>query len=68
MDAIHILLGRPWQFDVDAVHRGRLNQYIIKVQDRRIALITLPSREKQELENKPKLLIQFNGKFERELK
>nr|GMC71036.1 putative nucleotidyltransferase, Ribonuclease H [Ipomoea batatas] len=25
MDACHILLGRPWQFDVDATHHGRQN-------------------------------------------
>nr|GMD68123.1 LEAF RUST 10 DISEASE-RESISTANCE LOCUS RECEPTOR-LIKE PROTEIN KINASE-like 1.1 [Ipomoea batatas] len=27
MDACHILLGRPWQFDVDATHHGRQNNY-----------------------------------------
>nr|GMD35943.1 Zinc finger, CCHC-type [Ipomoea batatas] len=27
MDACHILLGRPWQFDVDANHHGRENLY-----------------------------------------
>lgn len=27
MDACHILLGRPWQFDVDATHYGRQNTY-----------------------------------------
>lgn len=29
MDATHVLLGRPWQFDVDVTHKGRTNQYII---------------------------------------
>ncbi|XP_031120876.1 uncharacterized protein LOC116024113 [Ipomoea triloba] len=27
MDACHVLLGRPWQFDVDATHHGRQNNY-----------------------------------------
>jgi hypothetical protein len=27
MLACHILLGRPWQFDKDSMHHGRLNQY-----------------------------------------
>ena len=27
MDACHILLGKPWQFDVDVVHRGKENNY-----------------------------------------
>lgn len=33
MDATHLLSERPWQFDVDATHRGLLNQYIILVND-----------------------------------
>ena len=27
MSACHLLLGRPWQFDVDATHGGRSNNY-----------------------------------------
>lgn len=27
MNACHILLGRPWQCDVDATHRGWQNVY-----------------------------------------
>jgi hypothetical protein len=27
MNACHLLLGRPWQFDMDATHRGRSNCY-----------------------------------------
>lgn len=27
MDACHILLGRPWQYDKDAMHSGRKNTY-----------------------------------------
>ncbi|CAA0816895.1 Uncharacterized mitochondrial protein AtMg00860, partial [Striga hermonthica] len=27
MDACHLLLGRPWQYDRDATHCGRLNTY-----------------------------------------
>ena len=27
MNACHLLLGRPWQFDVDATHGGRSNNY-----------------------------------------
>lgn len=42
MDATHLLLGRPWQFDVDATHKGRLNQYIIMVDDSKVALMPLP--------------------------
>jgi len=27
MSACHLLLGRPWQFDLDATHGGRSNNY-----------------------------------------
>src|SRR6185503_18405500 len=27
MSACHLLLGRPWQFDLDATHAGRSNNY-----------------------------------------
>jgi hypothetical protein len=29
MDACHIILGRPWQYDMDAQHKGRDNIYIV---------------------------------------
>jgi hypothetical protein len=28
MDACHMILGRPWQFDMDATYKGRDNVYI----------------------------------------
>ena len=27
MDACHILLGRPWQFDRNMIHQGKENTY-----------------------------------------
>lgn len=42
MDATYLLFGRPSQFDVDATHRGKLNQYIIKVDETKVALMPLP--------------------------
>lgn len=29
MDACHVLLGRPWQYDVWTIHNGRKNTFII---------------------------------------
>ena len=46
MDACHILLRRPWQFDRDAVHRAKANTYGFVFQDRTITL--LPSKEQAE--------------------
>jgi hypothetical protein len=38
MQACHILLGRPWQFDKDFMHHGRLNQYSFLHHDKKIVL------------------------------
>jgi hypothetical protein len=38
MQACHILLGRPWQFDKDSTHHGRLNQYSFLHHDKKIVL------------------------------
>jgi hypothetical protein len=38
MQACHILLGRPWQFDKDSMHHGRLNQYSFLHHDKKIML------------------------------
>jgi hypothetical protein len=38
MQACHILLGRPWQFDKDSMQHGRLNQYSFLHHDKKIVL------------------------------
>jgi hypothetical protein len=38
MQACYILLGRPWQFDKDFMHHGRLNQYSFLHHDNKIVL------------------------------
>ena len=30
MDACHLLLGRPWQYDADIVYHGKKNLYTFK--------------------------------------
>ena len=30
MDACHLLLGRPWQYDKEVVHHGKENKYSFK--------------------------------------
>ncbi|KAK0603871.1 hypothetical protein LWI29_009599 [Acer saccharum] len=39
MDAGHVLLGRPWQFDVDITYRGRDNVCVFSWGGRRIAMV-----------------------------
>ncbi|XP_010245764.1 PREDICTED: uncharacterized protein LOC104589222 [Nelumbo nucifera] len=41
MDACHILLGRPWQFDADAKHLGRKNTYQLEKEDMRYTLLPM---------------------------
>jgi len=47
MDACHLLLGRPWQFDREAIHNGRPNTYRFKLKGRSYTLTSLlPSQVK----------------------
>ncbi|GJU63817.1 zinc finger, CCHC-type containing protein [Tanacetum coccineum] len=41
MDACHVLLGRPWQFDRRAIHDGYRNTYSFTHNNRRIVLTPL---------------------------
>nr|GMD17898.1 transposon Ty3-I Gag-Pol polyprotein [Ipomoea batatas] len=45
MDACHILLGRPWQFDVDATHHGRDNTYSFVWKSKKIIIPPAPWAE-----------------------
>lgn len=38
LDASHILLGRPWQYDRDVFHRGKTNGYEPKYNGKKITL------------------------------
>lgn len=46
MDACHLILGRPWQFDCDVVHHGKANTYSFVFDNRTIT--QLPSKEQPE--------------------
>jgi len=41
MQACHLLLGRPWQFDVDSMHFGRLNKYTFIHKEKKVILVLL---------------------------
>jgi hypothetical protein len=41
MQACHILLGRPWQFDTGCVHHGRSNQFSLLHHDKKIVLLPM---------------------------
>ncbi|XP_074271235.1 uncharacterized protein LOC141595164 [Silene latifolia] len=38
MDACHVLLGRPWQFDRNVIHRGRSNEYELVDKGKKLVL------------------------------
>lgn len=44
MDACHLLLGRPWQFNIAAVHDGKENSYSFVWHGRKIVLALLTKR------------------------
>ncbi|KAK0587460.1 hypothetical protein LWI29_023138 [Acer saccharum] len=71
MDACHLLLGRPWQYDMDATHNGRDNRYVFTWQDRELALMPLThfSSTKPNVGEKNKtLLMQTGNEFLQEIK
>ena len=41
MDASHIILGRPWQFDNHAVYDGHKHLYSVKVGDKKVHILPL---------------------------
>ena len=47
MDACHMLLGRPWQYDRQALHDGYLNTYSFVINKKRVVLEPLPSTSLQ---------------------
>ena len=57
MQACSILLGRPWEFDNDALHHGRTNTYTIIHKDKKITLLPLSPtdivKHANEIKNKP---------------
>ena len=56
MDACHILLGRPWQPDVDATHRGKRNVYVFLWKGKWVAMKPIPHIPKPTKEEESKFL------------
>src|SRR5438128_25261 len=45
MQACSLLLGRPWEFDTDALHHGRTNQYTLMHKGKKIVLLPMSPAE-----------------------
>ncbi|XP_074283384.1 uncharacterized protein LOC141607934 [Silene latifolia] len=46
MDACHLLIGRPWEFDLNSIHQGRSNTYSFKQGNKKITLTPLIPNQK----------------------
>ncbi|GJQ97406.1 hypothetical protein Tco_0008545 [Tanacetum coccineum] len=64
MDACHLLLGRPWEYDRNTTHNGRANTYSFMFGG---VNITLMSNKPKELVNKPTGTLLSLSQFEDEL-
>ncbi|XP_060211922.1 uncharacterized protein LOC132639493 [Lycium barbarum] len=65
MQACHLLLGRPWQFDVDAQHSGRTNKYSFVVKGKKYILNPLTPYEVSE---DYRVMRELQEKYQREEK
>ncbi|XP_048226279.1 uncharacterized protein LOC125368728 [Ricinus communis] len=66
MSACHILLGRPWQFDRNAIHDGVSNIYTVTTTGgKKIRLLPLPPKVEPMVERRPNFLIS-RKEFEKE--
>ncbi|XP_074277507.1 uncharacterized protein LOC141601138 [Silene latifolia] len=46
MDACHLLLGRPWEFDRNTTHQGKDNVYSFKHNGKKVTLTPLPPNQR----------------------
>jgi hypothetical protein len=54
MDACSRLLGRPWEFDTDAIHHGRSNKYTFMHKGKKIVLLPMTPTEIVHFEHEKK--------------
>jgi hypothetical protein len=52
MDVCHLLLGRPWKYDINVIHDGRMNTYTLEKNERTHMLLPIKDKEvKPEVSN-----------------
>ena len=57
MDVCHILLGRPWQFNMNVIHDGRKNTYTLEKNGRTHMLLPIEEKKLKEEANTSILLM-----------
>jgi hypothetical protein len=45
MDVYHLLLGRPWKYDRNVIHDGRMNTYTLEKNGRTHMLLPIKDKE-----------------------
>ncbi|GKF07754.1 reverse transcriptase domain-containing protein, partial [Tanacetum coccineum] len=70
MDACHVLLGRPWEFDVNATRKGKYNTYSFRLNGVKKILVPLIENSKPKVleEKRNNLMIMSHRDFEDEIK
>lgn len=63
MDICHLLLGRPWQFDRQAIHNGRKNTYTIAANGMKQTLLPLEEPLKNEVYTNTRICLVDGRKF-----
>ncbi|XP_047251293.1 uncharacterized protein LOC124886550 [Capsicum annuum] len=64
MQACHLLLGRPWQYDRSTKHDGRSNRYTLEKDGRKVTLHPLLPSQVNELHQRMKELKEKGKKYE----
>ena len=63
MQASHLILGRPWQYNQDVEFKGRVNKYVFTHCNKKVTLI--PLTPKQVYEDQMKLQKEYESELER---
>lgn len=72
MDVSHIILGRPWQYDREVVHNGKVNTHSFMFEGRKITLLPSPNADvpipKEQTSSEQSLIIVSKAQFDEELR
>jgi hypothetical protein len=60
MDVCHVLLVRPWKFDINVIHDGRKNTYTLENNGRKHMLLPIEEKKVKEEANRSILLMSGN--------
>lgn len=60
MDVCHLLLGRPWKYDINVVHDGRMNTYTLEKDG--ITHRLLPIKDKEVKLKVSNMILLMSGK------